>query len=757
MTVDSEPRTAEGLQPMTADAVLKASLDEIRRALKLLCKPGEVYELRALGTAKATISGYYDNADALVRDAAGVSNAPNLEASGVYVTLNPIRADLLARASNRLESYAKHTTGDADIVARYWFPFDCDPVRPPGISSTDGEHAATLARARQIRDFLEAGGWPAPIFADSGNGAHLLYRIDQPNDDATRDLLKRGLEALASWLDDDAVRVDRTTLNAARIWKVYGTVARKGDNMPDRPHRLARILEARETPAVVSREQLEELAARAPKPQRPHFAANKKTGTGSFNLDDFIARYNIPVKRIDAYQGGRRLILDACVFDANHSGTSAAIIEGPDGALGYSCLHNGCADWHWADVRELFEPGYQMRNSAPDADAGATGQPNGSVFKTALTAPRFLAQADETSGASLAGGLLVRSGASLLASPRGLGKTILAMKLAIAAADGVEFCGEVLPASRVLYCAYENSPAVLRDRLRRLGGAESENMRILTRSKAPKLQSDDWRAFPVEDYDFIIIDSLSPALEGGIDERQGGQNSDALAALLDIIQRGPGALIIANTTKTAASIRGSGILSDRADMIFEVRDATGFKPNPRQEVWWEGLVENQGESAWAGRARRRRGKTVFRLALVASKTRVGPEVDPRVLELALPNDEPWTVDDVTADVVGAHDRAKTEAVEKRQAKEDAAAAAVKKALPMTKAQAVEILAQNHIPRKSARRGRAPTGFLPAPVRRRTRIYLERSTARIHKRGNPAQRMTSRSRLLPPLSHRHGKN
>jgi hypothetical protein len=322
----------------------------------------------------------------------------------------------------------------------------------------------------------------------------------------------------------------------------------------------------------------------------------------------------------------------------------------------------------------------EIRERVRDAeDPGVSGL---SSFKSAPTAPQFLAQSDEADGALIGGGLLARSGISLLASPRGLGKSILALKLAVELANGGEFCGEQLPPSRVLFCAYENSPTVLRERLRKLGGAEAANLRILTRSKAPKLRSEEWQNFPVEDYDFIIIDSLSPALEGGIDERQGGQNSDALAALLDIVQRGPGALLIANTTKTASSIRGSGILSDRADLVFEVRDATEFKPNPKHEVWWEGLVDNQGEAAWAGRAKRRRGKTTFRLALIASKTRIGPELEPRVLELALPGDGPWGVRDVSGDVAAAHEGSKTEAAEKRQTLVDAAVAALKEKLPL---------------------------------------------------------------------------
>jgi hypothetical protein len=42
---------------------------------------------------------------------------------------------------------------------------------------------------------------------------------------------------------DDTVKVDVTSANASRIWKAYGTVARKGDSIPGRPHRLSRILE----------------------------------------------------------------------------------------------------------------------------------------------------------------------------------------------------------------------------------------------------------------------------------------------------------------------------------------------------------------------------------------------------------------------------------------------------------------------------------------------------------------------------------
>ncbi|MGE5446512.1 MAG: hypothetical protein ACM3SR_18260 [Ignavibacteriales bacterium] len=157
--------------------------------------------------------------------------------------MNP---QLLARANNRVERYAKWTTSDADILQRRWLGIDVDPIRPAGISSTDEEHELALFRTRKIRDFLRVQlGWSVLILGDSGNGGHLLSRIDLPNDNESRDLIKRCLESLDFMFSDEKVTVDTSVFNAARIWKLYGTMSCKGDNVPERPHRLARILEVR--------------------------------------------------------------------------------------------------------------------------------------------------------------------------------------------------------------------------------------------------------------------------------------------------------------------------------------------------------------------------------------------------------------------------------------------------------------------------------------------------------------------------------
>src|SRR5262249_19848771 len=84
--------------------------------------------------------------------------------------------------------------------------------------------------------------------ADSGNGWHLCYRIDMPNDAPSRELLRDVLKGLDQRCSTEAARVDAKVFNASRIWKLYGTTARNGAATPERPHRPGRIGEGEQTP-----------------------------------------------------------------------------------------------------------------------------------------------------------------------------------------------------------------------------------------------------------------------------------------------------------------------------------------------------------------------------------------------------------------------------------------------------------------------------------------------------------------------------
>jgi hypothetical protein len=219
----------------------KADRVEIDRGISLLFEPGNVVEVRIPKTRAGVVAGYFDNfstmaASMLLADA-------KYHASGFYYVLNKINPALLGRAYNRLKEHAEYTTADNNILSRRWLPVDLDPVRPAGISSSEEEHAAAVYRARLIALDMKRE-WGIPIIADSGNGAHLLYRIDLPNDQEGLTFVSRALAELDRRYSDSVVKVDVTSANAARIWKAYGTVARKGDSIPDRRHRVSRIIEA---------------------------------------------------------------------------------------------------------------------------------------------------------------------------------------------------------------------------------------------------------------------------------------------------------------------------------------------------------------------------------------------------------------------------------------------------------------------------------------------------------------------------------
>lgn len=343
----------------------RPDLAEINRALSLLCAPGQVVELRAPKSSKKTQAGYYDDMNMLARDAA------RIDAPGVYIVLNEIKSDLLARSANKLKPYADtgDTTSDNNVIRRRHLPIDFDPVRVSGISSTDSEHELALHKAQDCAQFLISElGFPKDsiVVADSGNGGHVLVRIDLPNVPDSKALVKDCLMALSAIYSDDKVQIDTSVYNAARIWKLYGTVARKGDNMADRPHRLAKILIAPDKLIAASRECLERLASM--KPEEP-VCTTPPNSKQPFDVADWLSKHGIGVKFTGPWENATKYVLEACPFDSNHAGTSVAVFQLANGAISFKCQHNGCAGHTWADLRELKEPGYKDRRDNHSARA----------------------------------------------------------------------------------------------------------------------------------------------------------------------------------------------------------------------------------------------------------------------------------------------------------------------------------------------------------------------------------------------------
>jgi P4 family phage/plasmid primase-like protien len=335
----------------------KADPQNIADAIRILFEPGQVVELRVPKAGKCgTISGYFSDHKRLAQELAELSG----EVPAVYYTLNPVNPSLLARASNRTKENVKSTTSDApdNIASRRWLLVDCDPVRPSDISSADEEKQAAKQLVGNIRVHLNTLGWPEPVIADSGNGYHLLYRIDLPNDDPTRVLVESVLKALAARFDNSAVKIDQTVFNASRITKAYGTMACKGDSIPERPHRLSKMFKAPERIEIVSRQLLEALAAEAPK-------AEKKKPTGDSGLkgrggwtpdlvESVLDKADLNRSEAMDYNGVQKWQHD-CLHNSDHRKPDAFTIFDEDGFAHHHCSHNSCSDLEDADWRRLWE------------------------------------------------------------------------------------------------------------------------------------------------------------------------------------------------------------------------------------------------------------------------------------------------------------------------------------------------------------------------------------------------------------------
>jgi len=325
---------------------------EIRRTLAALAPDG-VVEVRALADY-ATHSGYFDDPEALARQVEAL--CVDTSVAGIYITLNEVNPALLSRRANRIKmrlSKKDATTSDADIIRRRWLPVDIDPVRPSGVSSTEEEHEAALAAADRIAAYLAEQGFPDPVRADSGNGAHLLYQIDLLSNDEATGLVKGCLATLDALFSNSVVTVDTSNYNAARIWKLYGTMSRKGDNTPERPHRRARLLSVPEEIAIVPLERLQHLAGLLPREEPP---APKKNGNG-IDLRTWLTGHGISIQGERPWQGGTLFTFDECPFSSAHRDGAFAIQFG-NGAVFAGCHHASCGGGvqRWPELRDRFEP-----------------------------------------------------------------------------------------------------------------------------------------------------------------------------------------------------------------------------------------------------------------------------------------------------------------------------------------------------------------------------------------------------------------
>jgi len=159
---------------------------QIEQTLTVIWGPEQIGELTGYrsGGRRPKSSGirFYDKKgiESAITEALYLSG----KAKGVYVTLNPIRPDIIDHGWNECNIARSGTlTEDGDILRRRWLLVDADPNRKGVVGSSDDEKAKAYEVIRAVREQLARDGLAGAGYCDSGNGYHLLYRVDLPAND----------------------------------------------------------------------------------------------------------------------------------------------------------------------------------------------------------------------------------------------------------------------------------------------------------------------------------------------------------------------------------------------------------------------------------------------------------------------------------------------------------------------------------------------------------------------------------------------
>lgn len=327
---------------------------EVRKSIQVMKPNGQLFEIRIIGNnSQKPMSGYFTDANKVIEELRKRGNT--LKNANVYITLNEINSACYAREQkDKIIQGPKSTTSDGNIDGYDWLMVDIDPSRPTDTSSSDAQIEVAKNVGNEVYKFMNQIGFEKPLSAFSGNGVHLLYRVNLSKNDKNKDLIHKCLKVLDLYFSNDEVKVDVSNHNPARVCKLYGTLAQKGSDTEERPHRLSRVLSVPGELKATDIAYIEKLAKMYPQePEKPRYY--NKYNPVEFDIEAWMDKYGLRYRRAD-WADGTKYILDACPFDSNHTGKDACIFKSRNGAIGFHCFHNSCSDKTWKDVRVMFEP-----------------------------------------------------------------------------------------------------------------------------------------------------------------------------------------------------------------------------------------------------------------------------------------------------------------------------------------------------------------------------------------------------------------
>lgn len=455
----------------------------IRQAIRILKPNHELFEIRIIskGARKRIISGYFTDVETLIKQ----FDTIDPRGTNIYITINKVNEDCYAREQHDCFRQTDANTHDHEIDRYEWLFIDLDPERVTEVSSSDEEIEEARLLSDKVFNYLQSLGFKEPIRALSGNGYHLLYKIDLANNDESKTLLERCLSNLAAMFNNGKVKIDVVNFNPSRVCKLYGTLAQKGSNTKKRPHRMSEILSV---PSKIECNDIDLLRALADELPEVPKAARKTTRIGTtpaptegFDLESWLDKYGLEYLRTESGQDCTIYPLANCPFDESHTNGDSKIFHYSNGAIAFKCHHNSCKGYTWQDVRLKYEPdAYDNKDEERDKaiEEGwqrhkqyLVVQKTDNIEEVKKGLPKLSAisaydlQQKEFEERYYAVQGMIPEGETIIAAPPKTGKSWLMLDMCLKVAKGEPFLGFETNKSDTLYLALEDGDNFEQERL----------------------------------------------------------------------------------------------------------------------------------------------------------------------------------------------------------------------------------------------------------------------------------------------------
>ncbi len=185
---------------------------------------------------------------------------------------------------------------------------------------------------------------------------------------------------------DDKVEVDKTNYNPSRICRLYGTIACKGDNIPTRPNRQARIISIRGEGEIVTISQITKIVSKLQDKHNINTEVtaeitNKKLKNVNKKKDvaEWLEKYEIQVSHRKEEADKIIYVLKQCPWNEEHTDKSAYVIQYNNGNIVAGCHHNSCSENNWSTLRSKYEPTNKVTNENIDKYDGKNEDKKGQI------------------------------------------------------------------------------------------------------------------------------------------------------------------------------------------------------------------------------------------------------------------------------------------------------------------------------------------------------------------------------------------